>query len=180
MKRYIQSANIGITNESNNDLYDILDKPNLRKGTLAQLALSDVDYIREGVAQHPNVDTDTLDKLVQDPEYMVCYYALSNPNISEATLRKAVDYANNRGNRTEESGMKSCIAQHKNTPADILDRLSTDWSISVRTKVAKNPNTSVDTLLAMARSPVEDSWVKAEVVQNLLNRGEHEAVHSLY
>lgn len=178
MKRYIRSK-IELTNEDNNELYEILDNPNLRHGALAKLAESSTEYIREGVAQHPNVDSDTLDKLVQDPEFMVCYYALSNPNTPEAILRKAVDYATNRGNKSEESGMKSCIAKHNNTPADILDRLSMDWSISVRTHVAKNPNTSVDTLLAMARSPIEDRWVKAEVVQNLLNRGEHEAIRSL-
>ena len=135
---------------------DDLNKPNLstRYDVLIPLAYSqktppDVlekfsydenHYLRLVVAKNPNTTVEVLNGLAEDQNEKVRQAVAENPNTSVETLKSFVN---------DKAIFRQAIALNPNLPEDVLDILSNDTEDNVRLNVAKNPNTSLETLKSL-------------------------------
>jgi hypothetical protein len=104
--------------------------------TLEYLSNSKSPIIRRIVAHHRNTPLKTLIRLIKDEDFDVVRNAVKNSKITCDIIRSLVD--------DSRSSVRFGMASNKNTPSDILDKLSSDPKIIYY--VAKHPNTSAKTL----------------------------------
>jgi hypothetical protein len=95
-----------------------------------------LEELRRHIARHPNASAALLD--------------------APLSLLERVESPSSR--------VRCLVAGYKETPADILQRLSQDPDGSVRMAVAEHPNTSLETLQLMAKDPNE--YVRILVTQH--------------
>lgn len=97
-------------------------------------------YLRERVAKNPNTTVEVLNSLAKDEEPKVRQAVAENPNTSIETLKSFVN---------DKAIFRQAVALNPNLPPDVLDILSNDTEENVRLNVAKNPNTSLETLKSL-------------------------------
>jgi hypothetical protein len=97
-------------------------------------------YLRERVAKNPNTTVEVLNSLAKDEEPKVRLNVAENPNTSVETLKSFVN---------DKAIFRQAVALNPNLPEDVLDFLSNDTEDKVRLNVAKNPNTSLETLKSL-------------------------------
>ena len=121
-------------------LLSIAEDPKTLPDVLDKLANDSSYYLRMIVVKNPNVSNETLGKLAKDKKSKIRSLVAGNPKTPLAALQSlATD---------EEKDVREALAS--NTSPDfsrnVLDILSQDTEENVRLNVAKNPNTSFETL----------------------------------
>jgi len=130
---------------------------------LRVLALEKKWIVRALTAFHPNTPQDVLRYLGNDRSQQVLEHLVSNLNTPADVLR---NLAGAEGARYDD--LRQYIAEHENTPPDVLAVLADDPSGPVRTAVARNPNTPLETHKKLAAKYANVNtgqfakwWVKA-------------------
>ncbi|MBE9228907.1 hypothetical protein IQ264_26195 [Phormidium sp. LEGE 05292] len=117
---------------------------------------------RYNIASHPNVSVQLLKKLAsrcpQDPN--LCSLMLKNPNLSGELLRWLASHPDIR----ETYNAEPLIAEHPNTPIDLLLRFVVHPSPYVRQGLASNTNAPAVILETLADD--EDEFVRAKLLAN--------------
>jgi hypothetical protein len=108
-------------------------------------------FARELVAQNPHTPPELLLQLSLRSDYWLQPSLIKNPNLPEAAIRNIpVSYG---------------IAEHPNTPADILKKITNNNYYGMRAKVASNHNTSAADLTFLARD--KSRMVRDAVASNV-------------
>lgn len=114
------------------------------------------------IARHPNVSVQLLKKLaprcLQNPN--LCSLMLKNPTMPGELLR----WLANHPHIKETYNAEALIAEHPNTPVDLLLRFVTDPSVYIRQGLASNINAPVAILETLADD--EDESVHANLLAN--------------
>lgn len=149
MKKYIVASAIDISTATENELIEVARRPNLRIGTLTELAASKYWLVRGAVALNPKTPLNLLQQLATDDNVYVCRAVFNNPN-TPAYLREHMYKLG-----TEE--FKKCLANDTDTDPDVLAWLALDSAV-VRFLVARNSHTPVQVLRDLSREPGRVSW----------------------
>lgn len=88
------------------------------------------------LAEDPNTDPETLDRLANVEDYDVRLWVARNPNTSPETLDRLADYADDG-----DFWVRYWVAANLNTQPKTLDRLAKDENWPVGWRVSKNHNT---------------------------------------
>ena len=96
------------------------------------------DLVRQGVAEHPKITPEILDKLKDDQNTNIRKKVAENLNMSLVIMEYLA--------KDSIASVRQALVKNVKTPATILDKLKSDRSKYVRQAVAENPNTSLDTL----------------------------------
>ncbi len=123
---------------------------------LTELAKDEDSDVRRGVAQNPNIASNTLKILAEDKNSSVRWGVLLNPNAKPETLKIFAEDKN--------SSVRWGVAEHHNTTPDTLKILAKDKDYGVRRMVPLNPNITPDTLKILAQD--EDALVRRPVAHN--------------
>ena len=159
MKRYIRSAVVNISDESDDIKRSVAMYPSTDADTLTALSKDPSPKVRLFVAYNTHTPTDALISLVNDSDSSVRQKALANPRLPTEELAKAVD---------ERGGweLDICgVAENPNCPASILDALAHKSRLEgVLLRIAKHHNVSEDTLLYLSTN--YSDAVRYSVVSN--------------
>lgn len=149
MKKYIAASAIDISTATEKELVEIARRPNLRIGTLTELAASKYWVVRGAVALNPKTPLNLLQQLATDDNVYVCRAVFNNSN-TPADMREHMYKLG-----TQE--FKECIANDPDTDPDVLAWLALD-SVDVRFLVARNRHTPAQVLRDLSREPGRVSW----------------------
>ena len=149
MKKYIVASAIDISTATEKELVEVARRPNLRIGTLTELAASKYWVVRGAVALNPKTPLNLLQQLAADDNVYVCRAVFNNPN-TPADMREHMY-------KLGSQEFKECIANDPDTDPDVLAWLALD-SVNVRFLVACNRHTPVQVLRDLSREPGRVSW----------------------
>lgn len=131
----------------------ILSNPKVPKELIKKIIeeddKTDLSYV---VSINPGVSGEVL----SDMFYKGRDSVLSNPNIPEEILRTVVNSERLGPMQNTQKDRLALVASNPNCPSDILDKLSTDVSYTVKQMVAHNKNTKIETLKKMANDTSKD------------------------
>ena len=121
-------------------------------------------FVRQAVAEHPNVSPELLEELSSDSEKGPVFAVAENPKTPVETLKKLASH--------ENAGVRREVARNVGATADILMQLVTDPDrkdraegfYSVRRRVAANPRTPPGGLQKLATD--QNKYVRIEVAKN--------------
>jgi hypothetical protein len=155
--------------------------PNAPADSLARLATDSEFIVRREVAKHPSTPPDTLVYLTDDSDSSTRYNVARHPNTPSSALARL---ANDQGGQH----VLSAVAENPATPPEIASRLESSsrpearearsWNTSpgrlaeladrlqgfLRSEIAANPSTPVDTLKGLAADP--DPTVSSRLARN--------------
>ena len=161
--------------------------------TLQQLATIKDNKIAISIARHPNTPSKALSKLAKNTDRKIRLVVAQNNNSSLELLEKLLKDSNKRVREAAIISLKQkqinlkfledlATAENPNTPAEILTKLATSESVSIRERVAKHPNSNTSILAKLAKDRNTD--VRIAVAKNpntsenllklLINRGDRE------
>lgn len=115
--------------------------------TLTRLAADDSHDTQQAVLQHSNTGPEALSRLSRSDHSDIRYEAARHPVTDRHDLARIAaddDYDNTM--------CRAAVAENPNCPADLLNQLSHDPDWPARSAVARNRNTSPETLDRLARS----------------------------
>ena len=160
---------------------------------LQQLATIKDNKIAISIARHPNTPSKALSKLAKNKDRKIRLVVAQNNNSSLELLEKFLKDSNKRVREAAIISLKQkqinlkfledlATAENPNTPAEILTKLATSESVSIRERVAKHPNSNTSILAKLAKDRNTD--VRIAVAKNpntsenilklLINRGDRE------
>lgn len=113
MRRYIFADTVSFDDESRETQIALAKDPNTRPNTLAKLAEYNDFNIRRAIALNPNTPVEILRKMSRSED--LWNSVAKNPNTPEDILRYLGSPYGPTGNQ-----VKIIVAQHKNTPVDVL------------------------------------------------------------
>lgn len=130
--------------------------------TPAELLAEMVSYeevsMLEAIALHPNSSIKTLERLANHAQFEVCAAVAQNPNTPEPTLRMLESTAATRRwgpdlwrQSNHRSAVRSKVASNPSTPRDLLLALSKDGDTLVRAELASNPSLPPEGFLPLAK-----------------------------
>ena len=138
----------------------VANNPNTAAETLAGFEGDPDQKVREAVANNPNTAAETLTALAADPDEFVRAAAAGNPNTAIETLTAlAADPGN-----VESSEVSETLAGNALTPPEVLTRLASHPSDTVRETVAGNALTPPEVLTRLASDP--GVWVRSAAAIN--------------
>ncbi len=156
-------------------IQDLLSNENITAEEIRKYADAEDADIREAIARHKNCPADVLKKLSKDrnkkvrqavaenrntpaevlSEMLVELFRpkpvnrlvslLRNPNLDADALRLVFE-------KTDKIKFLNLIAEHPNTPADVLKKLADYPNYRVKKRVARNPNTPIYILHMLANN----------------------------
>lgn len=140
MKRYIRSAVVDISDESEHNRWAIAQESNVRPETLREIAnkLSNMSPWGAWLAVigNPNTPADVLETLAKRSkgDSQVFMAIADSPNVTPEILKWMYDQG-------PTSGPLACIARNPKTPVAILRELSRTTDYHILANCAANPNT---------------------------------------
>lgn len=178
MKRYIRSAVKDVTSEEYEDKKEIAESSDTSSYVLKQLATDDNRFIRKAVAENKNTPAEVLKLLVADTYAGVRESVACNPNATaevlsclvndySETIRNAITLSPNvtdkilmellkNDNKDNDNAfmVARCEKASPSTLTYIFEHVDSD-DYSVMRRLAKNPNTPIEVLRALAEFPEE-------------------------
>ena len=128
--------------------YNAAKLPNISLETLRLLAKVDNDDVRFGITEREYIPPEILNILADDPNADIRMEVADKPNLSLEIMEKlAFD---------ENDTVRWDIADNKTTPSQLLDKMvdqELNWMVLY--SIARNDNTSTDTLAKLAKSDSE-------------------------
>ena len=137
MRRYIFADTVSFDEEPYSTRVDLAKDPNTRPSTLARLAECNDVVIQDNVARNPNTPVEILHKMAESRAFWGPL--VQNPNCPENILRRiGLNYGT-------DNLIKQLVAEHKNTPVDVLVELAENClNDYVRMAAISNPKIPVD------------------------------------
>lgn len=152
MKRYIKSD----YELSLQDAYDVVTNPKTRKHTLEGIYRSnDSVEIASAIASHVNTPIELLTELSNHPNPEVRMHVADNDNFLEndfpiEILLRLIDDDNRYVQNAARTSLRT-IANLTSTPPERLEEMSDVNNPLVLKDIARNPNTSRETLLKLSK-----------------------------
>ena len=128
--------------------------PSLSTALLEKLGKDKVDVVRSAVASNPNANASTLQALVLDAQKKVAWCAINNPNIPKSIL-----LALSKHYKTKE--VRLALATHPRTPIEVLNKLSKEDDVEIRTAAAGNTSLSLAHLKSMLHAGQSEAVLSA-------------------
>ena len=130
--------------------------------SLEKLAIHQSNLIRANVAKHPNTPIYILEKLIHD-SYCGTHYSLATnlntpPYLLEELLIKWEQDSNGKYNY----GLCLNLAQRKNVPHSVLERLASSEQYNIRLAVARNATTPIHVLKKLANRGLPQQSITSE------------------
>lgn len=143
----------------------VAENPNTSEKILDYLKSDRYFRVRIAVANNPNVSEKILDYLMNEKQVLVRVGIALNPNTSDDRLKKVANsFTEYSPDVMVNFVSKMRQAQNKNTPPEILAQLANkNESMPIRRAVARNPNTSEETLFSLKK---DEQSVVIDVANN--------------